>query len=132
MRYGITVKTAGTIIILTIFIIGISMFAQQKLVRDSALLGQWIEKTEGSIEAEDWNRAEGILKQINDDWMGVKGIWAALIDHEEIDNIDVTLSRLETLIKTEDTSASLSEAAALKKFINHIPDKEKLSFMNIF
>lgn len=132
MKYGITVKTACAIIILLLLIFGISLFSQQKLRRDSILLSQSIEKIEKSIEAEDWHLAKNTLKQINNDWMSVKGIWAALIDHEEIDNIDVTLIRLETLVKTEDISASLSEAAALKKFINHIPIKEKLSFENIF
>lgn len=132
MKYGITVKTIYTIIALTLLIIGISFFSQRKLVKDSALLGQSIEKIEKSVESESWDTAKSILKQINDDWMAVKGIWAALVDHEEIDNINITLFRLETLIKTEDVSASLSEAAALKKYVSHIPDKEKLSIENVF
>ncbi|NLV37086.1 MAG: DUF4363 family protein, partial [Clostridiaceae bacterium] len=89
-------------------------------------------KIEESVESEGWDQAKGILKQISDDWMEVKGIWAALIDHAEIDNIDITLSRLEALIMIEDVSASLSEAAALRKYVNHIPNKEKLSFENVF
>jgi|LSQX01.1.fsa_nt_gb hypothetical protein len=132
MKYGITVKTICSILIITLLIVVISFFSQRKLIRDSTVLGQSIEKIEESVESEGWDQAKGILKQISDDWMEVKGIWAALIDHAEIDNIDITLSRLEALIMIEDVSASLSEAAALRKYVNHIPNKEKLSFENVF
>ena len=132
MKYGITVKTICSILIITLLIVVISFFSQRKLIRDSTVLGQSIEKIEESVESEGWDQAKAILKQISDDWMEVKGIWAALIDHAEIDNIDITLSRLEALIMIEDVSASLSEAAALRKYVNHIPNKEKLSFENVF
>ncbi|NLV35131.1 MAG: DUF4363 family protein, partial [Clostridiaceae bacterium] len=85
MKYGITVKTICSILIITLLIVVISFFSQRKLIRDSTVLGQSIEKIEESVESEGWDQAKGILKQISDDWMEVKGIWAALIDHAEID-----------------------------------------------
>lgn len=68
---------------------------------------------------------------MSSDWSKMKGIWSSLIDHQEIDNIDITLSRLQMMIEIEDTSALIPEAAALRKIISHIPEKEKLTLDNL-
>lgn len=127
-----TVKIVGSMIILTAFIIGMSVFTQWLLNKDSLRLEQPIEEIEKSAKLEDWNQSEHNLKKVNDIWSQVKGTWSALIDHQEIDNIDVTLSRLEMLVQAKDVPSLLSEAAALRKYIGHIPAKEKLSLENIF
>lgn len=132
MKHGMTVRIIGSITILTVLIISLSVFALSILKKDSYRLERSISQIVNSAEEENWDKAKNELKQINLAWNEVKGTWAALIDHQEIDNIDVTLSRLQMLIESKDASASLSEAAALKKFINHIPDKERLSIANVF
>ena len=61
-----------------------------------------------------------------------KKTWSTLIDHEEIDNIDMTFARLKAFLEAEDTSSALSEATMLIKSITHIPEREKLSLDNLF
>lgn len=132
MKQAVTIKTITAIIAITAAIITISIFSQNILHRDSDILVQYIEKVEDSIKKDDWNQAENHINQNVKIWEDMKGTWSALVDHQEIDNIDVTMTRLQTLIKSKDTSSALSEAAALKKFFNHIPNKEKLSLHNVF
>ena len=108
------------------------MITQWILNRDSLQLEQSIEAIEQSAKIEDWDQAEICVENVNTLWSDVKGTWSSLIDHQEIDNIDVTLSRLEVLVQVKDVSSSLSEAAALRKYIGHIPAKEKLDFENLF
>lgn len=132
MKHKHTAKIVGSLIILTAFIIGMSVFTQWLLNRDSLRLGQPIEEIEKSVEIKEWAQAETNIKKVNTIWSDVKGTWSALIDHQEIDNIDVTLSRLQMLIQAKEMPSSLSEAAALRKYIGHIPAKEKLSFENLF
>ena len=132
MKHGHTLKVGGSIIILTILIIGMSIFTQRLLGKDSQRLEQSIEEIEKSARIEDWDQAESGVKKVTEIWSNVKGTWSALIDHQEIDNIDVTLSRLQMLVQTKELPSSLSEAAALRKYIGHIPAKEKLDLENLF
>ncbi len=132
MKNGITIKIISLIVILTSLMIVSCVFAQKLLHNDSVRLGQAIDGVMENVKAQSWGQAENKLNQLNNSWEEVKHIWSALIDHQEIDNIDVTLSRLQKLVETRDVSSSVSEAAALKKFIDHIPEKESLNMDNIF
>jgi len=132
MKRKHTFKIISSIFLLTAFIIFTSIYAQQVLSRDSHRMEQAIDEIEKYVKIEDWTHAETSLKDINHIWSDIKGTWSALIDHQEIDNIDVTLSRLQELVLAEEMPSSMSEAAALKKYIGHIPAKEKLDFENLF
>ncbi len=132
MKLSYITMVVVAIIILTCAIIGVSVLTQGLLARDSAKLEQSISAIERGTISKDWNQAKAGQKEVADTWSKVKGTWSALIDHQEIDNIDVTLTRLEMLIQAEEMPSALSEAAALKKYIGHIPAKEKLNLENLF
>ena len=120
------------IVILIIFILGIGIFSQQLLRKDSENLTATLDVAVKSADTGNWNGAESSLDEVSKIWMKIKGTWSALIDHQEIDNIDVTLTRLQTLVKAKELPDSLSEAAALKTYIGHIPEKEKVKLENLF
>lgn len=132
MKHRQSIKIISSVIILTAIIIGMSIYTQWLLNRDALKLEQTIDKIETNAKMEDWVQAEINVEKVNDLWTEVKKTWSALIDHQEIDNIDVTLSRLQMLVQAKEVPLSLSEAAALSKYIGHIPDKERLSFENLF
>jgi len=126
-----TVKIVSSLILLTALIIGMSIFAQQLLYKESYKLEQIIDEIEKNVEIMDWDQAETGIEEVNGIWSKVKETWAALIDHQEIDNIDITLSRLKMLVQAKDLASSLSEAEALKNYIGHIPKKEQLDLGNL-
>ena len=131
MKPGVSVKVIGSLIILTAIIIALGMFTQKKLYIDSTNLGSAIEEIQNCAREGKWDRAAAILDQVVKDWGKIKKTWSSLIDHQEIDNIDVTLSRLRPLLEARDTSSALSEASALSRYIKHIPEREKLSIDNL-
>ena len=132
MKKTAAIKTIAAIIAIAAAIIAVSVFAQQILFRDSDQIVQTIERIEECVKSNNWEQAESQSDQIMKQWEDTKGIWSALVDHQEIDNIDVTLSRLQILVKSKDDTSALQEAAALKKFVGHIPVKEKLILDNVF
>ena len=132
MKININVKIIGSLIILTSLIIALGLFTQQLLYKDSVRLGDAIEKMQNNAKAGKWDQAVSDLNQIIRDWEEIKKYWSSLIDHQEIDNIDVTLSKLMPLLEEKDIASALSEAATLSKFIKHIPEREKLSLDNLF
>jgi hypothetical protein len=132
MRRSVTIKITATILLLVLAIISSGVIAQRALYNDSKRISRSVEKLEENIESEDWARAGDSLNQVNMEWSKIKGKWSALVDHQEIDNIDVTLSRLQMFVKTSDKASSLSEAAALGKYVGHIPERELPNLKNIF
>jgi len=132
MKQHPTLRILLLIIIPIAFIIGLGIFSQQLLRRDSDTLNANIDAAVKCTDTGNWSGVENNLNETAKTWMKVKGTWSALIDHEEIDNIDVTLSQLQTLAKAKELPDTLSEAAALKTFIGHIPEKEKLRLENLF
>ncbi len=129
-RYTIIIWISIALIIAAI--IGFSIFAQTLLKRDSTYLTDLIEEMKDDVRNSKWDNAVDCLKKVDTKWSDVNPTWAALIDHQEIDNIDSTLSRLQMLVESEDKPMALSEAEVLKKYIEHIPEKEKLTLENIF
>lgn len=132
MKQAVTIKISAAIIFLILIIILAGITAQRVLYNDSRSMAQPIGDLEESIASEDWKKAGNSLEKVNMEWEKVKGKWSALVDHQEIDNIDVTLSRLQRFVETCDKASSLSEASALGKYVSHIPEKELPNFRNIF
>jgi hypothetical protein len=118
--------------ILTALIIVSGLYAHKLLCDDSVKLVNEIDDIIQSSRSGDWERSADKVRQMDIEWKIIKRTWSSLIDHQEIDNIDVTLSRLQILIETRDIPSLMPEAAALRKIISHIPEKESLSIDNLF
>lgn len=132
MRKRATIRILGAIVTLTLVIIILSVVSERFLYNGSQQMKQSIDSVETSVGSENWAQADSQLTQMINSWSRVKGYWSALIDHQEIDNIDETLARLQMFIKSKDDSSALAEAAALRKYIVHIPERERPSLANIF
>lgn len=126
-----SIKVISAVVALTVFIVGTSLLMHGVLVRTSADLVESISGVEAGTEANNWKIAEKNLEQVQKKWSGISATWSMLIDHQEIDNIEVTLSRMEKFISARDTASALAETSALKNYINHIPSRESLNLKNI-
>lgn len=129
MRHS--VKIISVIIALTVVIVGTSLIMQRVLAKTSTDLVESISGIEAGTSASNWKTAEKNLELVQKKWSRVSSTWSMLIDHQEIDNIEVTLSRMEKYIAAKDKPSALAEASALKNYINHIPTKETLNFKNV-
>jgi len=90
-----------------------------------------LETVEQCISTQEWQVAQKELDTTQQRWDKNKDWWTVLLDHEEIDTIDISLKRLEKYIEAQDVSLSLGEVSALKLLVDHIFDTEKLNFQNI-
>lgn len=128
---GIVRNVTLAIVIVLAIIIG-GLFVSSSLNRTSARLETHILQMESRMRSNDWDAATESLVILKNDWDSVKGNWAMLIDHVEIDNIETTLSRLTEYISSHQSSMALAEASVLRQFVKHIPGKESFLLENIF
>jgi len=86
---------------------------------------------EKAIEAEKWEDAEEYVVKARERWGEVKRWWPMVIDHQEIDNIDMAFARIDKYIAMRDRTMSYGELAVLRQMLEHIPDMEKVNLKNI-
>lgn len=86
---------------------------------------------EKNIEKSNWHSAESYVDELEKMWVKTSSKWAILIEHREIDDIDMSLSKLKSFIDTKNKDLSLAELKTLKELYSHIPSNEKLNLENV-
>ena len=124
-------RTLITIVIIVILLLGGSLTSYQYIQTSTQALGVPLEAVEQSISTQKWEVAQKELNTAQQRWDKNKTWWTVLLDHQEINNIDISMNRLEKYIETHDFSLSLGEVSALKLQVDHISDTEKLNLRNI-
>jgi len=124
-------RTVPTIVIIVVLLLGGSLTTYRYLQTTALTLGAQLEAVEQSISTQKWEGAQKELNTAQQRWDKSKTWWTIFLDHQEIDNIDISMNRLEKYIETHDVSLSLGEVSAVKLQVDHISDTEKLNLQNI-
>lgn len=86
----------------------------------------------GYITFDNWDEAKKEIDNIEKLWAKTERKWEMLIDHLEIDNIEMSLKKTKKYIETKDKTLSLAELESLDFMVNHIYKKESFRLSNIF
>lgn len=87
---------------------------------------------EAKVHDSNWDSTSSIYKTIDKKWEETKKVLMLILDHEEMEKINLTLRKIEKFISIEDKSLTLGEIATLKYLFSHVEEKESLSLKNIF
>lgn len=131
-RIKFNIITTLMILILYSFSLGLGIFVNNILNRTAYSLLNKIYAIQLNIEYDNWDITYNELDKLNKEWSTVEKYWSMLINHEEIDEISTNLKVTTEYILCKDKINSLSSLAALKRYIEHIPELDKLSLENIF
>lgn len=102
------------------------------LESSSEELSQELTAIKDAVSARDWQRAEQLLEQTQDNWEDTKKVWSTLINHREIDQLEMTFAKLTEYLVNQEQSLALAELETAKTLVEHIPEKERLSLANLF
>lgn len=116
---------------ITVLIILVDIASYNYLYTSSNSMEKKLEVIEQNIKSEKWMIAKTNADDLEKTWGKVSNKWAILVEHREIDDIDMSLSKLKSFIETKDKDLSLSELKTLKELYSHIPSNEKLTLENI-
>lgn len=120
------------IIAATLIIVVSGWLSLSALDSESERMDHQLKELKSEIENQDWTAAEDKLEEFHSKWDKTSKLWSMLIDHYEIDNIELVLSQLASFVKTKDRSEALSQLSSLRTFVKHIPEKEAFRLKNIF
>lgn len=118
-------------VFIIVLIIVLDLISYKYLDKTSNNLSDMINFVQSDIEKENWSKAEKNIDTMEKEWDKVNKKWAILIEHREIDEIEMNMTRLKSHIDTKNKDLSLAELKSLKMLIKHIPLNEKLSIENI-
>lgn len=117
--------------IIFVILLGFATFTSYYINNTANTLLTRAENVEKSVDVRDWQQAEKKFSQLNSSWNGTSPKWTALIDHQELDNINISLSKVKKYIDTRELPGFMTEMAELKLLFKHIPEKEALNLKNI-
>lgn len=116
-----------------VLILAVGAGSSNQYINTSGLaLEQHINQMEDQINNNQWEKAESRFKQIESKWENTKKVWSALVTHQEIDSIDLSLKRLEEFVKAKNFVLASSELASLRLLFEHIVDTEAFNLTNVF
>lgn len=101
------------------------------ILESSHLMDKELTTLDSSVRGAKWSSASSSILRVENKWSGMKDTWALFIDHQELDNINLSMTKIKQYIKGKDTIDSLAEISSLKLLFEHIPEKEALSMKNI-
>ena len=125
-------KNVLPIAILLIFLIIFGVLSYQKIQLAAEELLSKINSIEALVNMERWGEAEAALDELKETWKGTSSLWGILLNHREMENIELSIAKLDRLIATKNMTLIPSEIATLRLFIGHIPEKEAFMLKNIF
>ncbi|MFY9176745.1 MAG: DUF4363 family protein [Caldicoprobacterales bacterium] len=124
-----------TFIAITIFLflfLGLAWWNAKYLVRTSEQLAQQAENIRQAVIEELWEEVDTQVMQLRRLWGHHKKTWLLLVDHEDIDDIDLAIYKIDEMAKLQEKEQLLSDIAELRFLLHDLADKEILSLSNIF
>ncbi|MGD0152347.1 MAG: DUF4363 family protein [Thermacetogeniaceae bacterium] len=127
-------KWSGWLLVLVIVAIITTggILTQRYLDRSSEELASRLQQVQQAVEQRDWQRSESKYNDFEKRWNSVNNNWALFTDHLELDNLEMRLIRLQEFIETRDEVNARAEAGEALNLIKHIPERERLTWRNLF
>lgn len=125
-------KILITSLVLFAGLLGFGTFSYYYIDNTAQQLVTKIKLVEQNGNKEDWQQAEQEFAVLHETWNTASSKWTALVDHHELDSINISLAKVREYIKTKDMPGFRTEVAELKILIRHIPEKDAVNLKNIF
>lgn len=124
-------RTVATIIVIVLFFSIGSISSYRFVEKSTQTAAVHIQVIEESIQSQKWQAAKNELEIVEKNWDKNGTWWSVILDHQEIDRIDLCIERLEKFIDSQDLALAQGEASSLKLLFEFIRDNEKFNLKNI-
>lgn len=125
-------RTLITIFSIFIMLIGGSYTSYRYIETRTQTMGALLESVEDSIIVQKWEGAQADLNIAQQNWKADNTWWSIILNHQQIDNININMKRLEKFILLQDVSQSIGEVTTLELLFENIFETEVLNLENIF
>lgn len=124
-------RTLVVLGILLVAFVAAGLYEQQYLAQTGQQMAEHMQATMSAVRKSDWSAAKEHVDELDQHWKSISRRWNLLTEHQEIDDINGTVSRLKAYVDEKNAEGTLSEAMAALQLFRHIPEKETLTLSNI-
>jgi hypothetical protein len=108
------------------------ILVQRYLDMSASEMASRLEQVQQAVERGDWMDGRRSLAILEVDWSRTHGNWAMITDHAELDNLELSLVRLQKFIEARDEIDARVEVGEALYLIRNIPERERLTWQNVF
>jgi hypothetical protein len=113
------------------FVLLLDIVSFKYLDKTSENLNKMLTVVQQNIEKEHWKEAKKSIEKAEREWKKIGKKWAILVEHREIDEIEINMEKLKSYVETKNKDLSMAQLKAIKMLIRHIPQNEKPTLENI-
>ena len=85
-----------------------------------------------NVQGENWGKSQDLYAEFDKKWMDTKEFWATLVDHQELDEINTSITKVKYYNLENKSMETLIELEYMIRFIQHLKEKERLTISNLF
>jgi glutaredoxin-related protein len=119
------------IVLITILIAGTSIYFNYKVKKTSDTLSIHMDKIREYTLKDEWEKASDEFKNIEQNWGNGKNFWMLTINHNEVDEISLSMAKLKEFITSREKTHVFSELAFLKQLVTNIVDNRRYTLSNM-
>lgn len=124
-------RTFIAAIVILAVLVGFGTYAYKYIEKTANSLVTKTELVQKNAINRNWKQTEKSFNALRSSWDNSSKKWTMLIDHQELDNINISLSRARQYLDTRYEPGLLAELAELKLLLQHIPQKEAINIDNM-
>lgn len=91
-----------------------------------------IEYSKNALRNNNFELAKAHLENLEGTWDNIKKVWNMFVIQEEIDNVDNIIATYKIHIEYDNLEDSMADCDLLKRMVEDIVNKHKISYENIF
>lgn len=120
----------AVILLAVVLISSTAMYIYSTLIYND--LRDALESLYGAVEDGKWDDAEEKAEKMNALWDKADRSWTPVMDHQQVDRVDESITRIRQLIKVRDRDALIVEIAVARRLLKRLKDNETPDLQNLF
>ena len=113
-------------------LLGLNIFCYNFIRTSVSDIDESIDKIILHADKKDYKKANKEFELLKSKAEESKKIWFIIINHQEIDNVDISMRQSEAYLKKEAESDLIASLNTLKYNVNNVYEREKVNIINIF
>ena len=121
----------AVIIAMLVIVVG-WLFVYNSIDKHTLIFIESLDNISDTIKEANWNLVAFEFSKIRNNWTKIRKPLSILLDHHEIDNIDLSMAKADQYIYTKNLPLSLGEIEVLRQLFTIVKESESLMLTNIF
>lgn len=119
-----------SVALVAVYLFG-ATFLCSEIEETSKSLSEDLAQIQDLVREEDWEESKKLYETFKEKWEPTCTLWMTYIGHDEIDNIEETIRGSDVYFEVKDVAGTLENLSKLTYYLEHIYEKERISWYNI-